>query len=75
MSFDLEILKLELEKYSSVIDCSIYHENVLEIYVKNLTGRQSTYDRIETDLILPYYNKVESVFGNGTYKGGFIKKQ
>ena len=75
MSFDLELLKQELSKYGTIIDCSIYFENTLEIYVKNATGRQTTYDRIETDYILPYYDKVTSRFTSGYYKSGFLKKE
>ena len=74
MSFNLELLKSILEKYGTIIDCNIYHDTNLEIKVKNTTGRQITYTRIENDLILPYYNKIESRFGNGYYKGAFIIK-
>ena len=74
MSFSLELLKQELSKYSTIIDCSIYYDTTLEVYVKNLTGRQATYDRIEIDYILPYFNKTSSRFGNGYYKGAFYIK-
>ena len=74
MPFDLELLKIELEKYSNIIQLEIYHDTNLEIKVKNLTGRQTTYERIEQDFIIPYYNKIESNFGNGYYKGAFFIK-
>ena len=71
--FNLELLKEELNKYGTIISCSIYNENNLEIKVKNTTGRQTTYDRIEQDFILPYFNKIDSRFGSGYYKSAFIK--
>ncbi len=74
MSFNLEELKQELSKYGTIIDCNIYHDSNLEINVKNLTGRQVTYERIEQDFILPYFTKIESRFGNGHYKSAFTKK-
>jgi hypothetical protein len=73
MTFNLEVLKQELSKYGTIIDCTIYNEVNLEIKVKNTTGRQSTYDRIENDFILPYFNKIDSRFGGGYYKSAFIK--
>ena len=72
--FNLEVLKQELSKYGTIIDCTIYNEVNLEIKVKNSTGRQTTYDRIETDYILPYFNKIDSRFISGFYKGAFSKK-
>ena len=69
--FNLEALKQELNKYGTIIDCSIYHDSNLEIKVKNSTGRQTTYERIEQDFILPYFNKIESRFGGGYYKSAF----
>ena len=57
MSFNLELLREELSKYCTIIDCEVYHETNLEIKVKNLTGRQATYERIENDFILPIYFK------------------
>ena len=74
MSFDLELLRAELTKYGTIIQLGIYHDTNLEINVKNSTGRQTTYTRIENDFILPYYNKIESRFGNGYYKSAFIIK-
>jgi len=74
MTFNLEALKQELSKYGSIIDCTLYHNTNLEIKVKNSTGRQITYDRIEQDFILPYFDKIESRFGNGFYKSAFIIK-
>ena len=74
MTFNLEALKQELSKYGSIIDCTLYHNTNLEIKVKNSTGRQITYDRIEQDFILPYFNKIESRFGGGFYKSAFIIK-
>ena len=71
MSFNLEILKEELSKYGTVINCSVFNETNLEIKVKNLTGRQATYNRIETELILPYFLKIDSRFGSGYYKAAF----
>jgi len=71
MTFNLEILKEELSKYGTVINCSVYNETNLEIKVKNTTGRQTTYDRIENDLILPYFVKIDSRFGSGYYKSAF----
>ncbi len=75
MSFNLELLRVELEKYGSVIQLGIYHDTNLEINVKNSTGRQTTYERIENDLILPYFDKIESRFGNGYYKSAFFIKE
>jgi len=71
--FDLEVLKQELSKYGTIIDCTVYNETNLEIKVKNSTGRQTTYDRIETDYILPYFNKIDSRFISGYYKSAFSK--
>ena len=71
--FDLEVLKQELSKYGTIIDCTVYNETNLEIKVKNSTGRQITYDRIENDFILPYFNKIDSRFGGGYYKAAFSK--
>jgi len=71
--FDLELLKAELNKYGTIIDCNLYNEVNLEIKVKNSTGRQTTYDRIETDFILPYFNKIDSRFISGYYKSAFSK--
>jgi hypothetical protein len=74
MSFNIELLKEELSKYGTIIDCDVYHNSNLEIKVKNSTGRQTTYERIEHDLILPYFNKIESRFGGGYYKSAFLIK-
>jgi hypothetical protein len=72
--FDLELLKAELNKYGTIIECCCFeNDTILEIKVKNSTGRQITYDRIETDYILPYFNKVDSRFISGYYKGAFSK--
>jgi len=73
MTFNLELLKEELSKYGTIINCSLYDENNLEIKVKNSTGRQTTYNRIENDYILPYFNKIDSRFNSGYYKSAFIK--
>lgn len=72
MSFNLELLKNELTKYGTILDCNIYNDTNLEIKVKNSTGRAATYERIETNFILPYFNKIDSRFGSGFYKGAFI---
>lgn len=74
MSFDLEILRAELMKYGTIKQLGVYHNTNLEINVKNSTGRQTTYDRIENDFILPYFDKIESRFGNGYYKSAFFIK-
>ena len=74
MSFDLELLRTELQKYSTIIQLGVYHESNLEIKTKNSTGRAVTYDRIEQDFILPYFNKIESTFGSGYYKSAFAIK-
>ncbi len=71
MSFNLELLRQELEKYGTIKQLGIYHDTNLEINVKNTTGRQVTYERIENDFILPYFNKIESRFGGGYYKAAF----
>ena len=71
--FDLQALETELSKYGTILQCEVYHETNLEIKVKNATGRLATYDRIETELILPYFNKIESRFGGGFYKAAFYK--
>ncbi len=55
--FDLEALRVELSKYGTVIQLGVYHDTNLEINVKNSTGRQATYDRIELEMILPYFDK------------------
>ena len=75
MSFNIELLKDELSRYGNILDCKIYHNTNLEIQVKNITGRQTTYTRIENDYILPYFDKIESLFGNGYYKSAFIIKE
>ena len=75
MSFNLEQLENELMRYGSVIDCKVYNNTNLEIKVKNSTGRQTTYERIENDFILPYFEKIESRFGGGYYKSAFLKKE
>ena len=72
--FDLEQLRSELSKYGTVIQLGVYHDSNLEIKVKNSTGRQTTYDRIETELILPYFDKIDSRFVSGYYKSAFLKK-
>ena len=72
--FDLEALRNELTKYGSILQLGVYHDTNLEIKVKNSTGRQATYDRIELELILPYFDKIESRFGGGYYKAAFLKK-
>ncbi len=72
--FDIEQLRSELTKYGNVIQLGVYHDTNLEIKVKNSTGRQTTYDRIESELILPYFDKIESRFGSGYYKSAFFKK-
>ena len=69
--FNIELLREELSKQGTIIDCSIYNDSNLEIKVKNSTGRQTTYDRIEQDFILPYFSKIESRFGGGYYKAAF----
>ncbi len=74
MSFNLYLLKDELMRYGIIIQCGVYHDTNLEIKVKNSTGRQTTYERIETDLILPYFDKIESRFGGGYYKSAFFIK-
>ena len=72
--FDLEVLRNELTKYGSIIQLGVYHDTNLEIKVKNSTGKQATYDRIELEFILPYFDKIESRFGGGFYKSAFTKK-
>ena len=74
MSFNLELLREELEKYGTIKQLGVYHNTNLEINVKNSTGRQTTYERIENDFILPYFNKIESRFGGGYYKSAFLIK-
>ena len=71
--FDLEQLRSELSNYGTVLQLEVYHDTNLEIKVKNSTGRQATYDRIESELILPYFNKIDSRFGGGYYKSCFKK--
>lgn len=75
MSFNLEQLENELMKYGSIINCQVYDEVNLEIKVKNSTGRETTYDRLEQYFILPYFNKIDSRFGGGYYKSAFLKKE
>ena len=75
MSFNLELLREELERYGTIKQLGVYHNTNLEINVKNSTGRQTTYERIENDFILPYFNKIESRFGGGYYKAAFIIKE
>lgn len=73
--FNLDLIKAELSKYSTIEDCSLYNNDLaLEIKCKNSTGKQTTYNRIETDYILPYYETVKSFFGNGYYKAAFVKR-
>ena len=75
MSFNLELLREELSKYGTIIVCSLFNENTnLEIKCKNSTGRLVTYQRIETDFILPYYPVViKTDFREGYYKSAFSK--
>ena len=75
MSFNIELLKEELSKYGTIIECSLNNEDTnLEIKCKNLTGRLVTYQRIETDFILPYYPTViKTDFREGYYKSAFSK--
>ena len=75
MSFNIELLRGELEKYGTIKQLGVYHNTNLEINVKNSTGRQTTYERIENDFILPYFNKIESRFGGGYYKSAFLIKE
>tara|TARA_R110001632_G_scaffold45249_1_gene114965 strand:- start:2293 stop:2520 length:228 start_codon:yes stop_codon:yes gene_type:complete len=75
MPFNLELLREELSRYGTIKQLGVYHGTNLEINVKNSTGRQTTYERIENDLILPYFDKIESRFGNGYYKSAFIIKE
>ncbi len=74
-SFNIELLKQELSKYGNVLACSSFNEdNNLEIKCKNSTGRLVTYQRIENDLILPYYpNVIKTDFREGYYKAAFSK--
>lgn len=75
MSFDLELLKEELSKYGTIIECSLNNDDAnLEIKCKNSTGRLVTYQRIENDFILPYYPIViKTDFREGYYKSAFSK--
>ena len=75
MSFNIELLREELSKYGTIKQLGIYHDTNLEINVKNSTGRQTTYERIENDFILPYFDKIESRFGGGYYKSAFLIKE
>lgn len=72
--FDLEALRAELSKYGTILQLGVYHDSNLEIKVKNSTGRQATYERIELEMILPYFDKIESRFGGGYFKAAFLKK-
>ena len=74
MVFDIELLRTELEKYSTILQLDVYHDTNLEIKCKNTTGKAVTYERIETTFILPYFDKIESTFGSGYYKSAFLKK-
>ena len=75
MSFNIELLKEELSKYGTIIECSLNNEDTnLEIKCKNTTGRLVTYQRIENDFILPYYpNVIKTDFREGYYKSAFTK--
>ena len=75
MSFNIELLKQELEKYGTVLSCSTFNDdNNIEIKCKNSTGRQTTYTRIETEFINPYFNvTIKSDFREGYYKSAFSK--
>jgi len=75
MSFSPEDLKTELEKYGQDVSVELYdNDNVLEIYVKNKTGRSATYVRIRDEYISPHYpNTVAFDFGLGRLKCAFTK--
>jgi len=75
MSFSPEDLKTELEKYGQDVSVELYdNDNVLEIYVKNKTGRSATYVRIRDEYISPHYpNTVAFDFGLGRLKCAFKK--
>lgn len=75
MSFNIELLKQELGKYGTVLTCSVFNEDHnIEIKCKNSTGRQTTYTRIETELIKPYFPvTIKSDFRQGYYKSAFSK--
>ena len=74
MSFNLDLLKNQLGKYGTITDCKIYHNTDLEIKVENISETHSTFERIENEFILPYFNKIESSVVNTYYKAGFIIK-
>lgn len=74
MSFNIEELKIKLGQYGTVIECSLFEEgSVLEIKVKNQTGKAVTYQNIETTYIKPYFKVVKSYFSEGFYKSAFHK--
>lgn len=75
MSFDLEQLRIKLSQYGTVLNCALYEDDtVLEIKVKNNTGKSVTYTNIETTMIMPWFpTTIKSYFGEGYYKSSFSK--
>lgn len=72
MSFNIEELRTELEKYGTIIDCTVYHTTNLEVCFTNNTGSDSIFKNIENTMILPYFpNKLDSVYNSTYYKCAF----
>ena len=53
MSFNIEELRTELEKYGTIIDCTVYHTTNLEVRFTNETGTCAIFNNIETTMKLP----------------------
>jgi hypothetical protein len=47
MSFNIEELRTELEKYGTIIDCTVYHTTNLEVRIDNKTGSDSIFKNIQ----------------------------
>jgi hypothetical protein len=73
MSFNIEDLKTELEKYGTDVSVEMYDDgNVLEVHSKNKTGRSATYVRIREQFISPHYPEtVVFDFGDARLKCAF----
>ena len=72
MSFNIEELRTELEKYGTIIDCTVYHTTNLEVRFTNETGTCAIFNNIETTMILPYFpTKLDHICNSTYYKCAF----
>jgi hypothetical protein len=73
MSFNIEELKIELEKYGTIVDCTIYHGTNLEVFLINgAATTNAIMINIENTFILPYFpNRSDHIYDATHYKGAF----